>query len=232
MATTVRLYKLKCPASSCDRGDGAHYKTPKLESGPAVKLMKKHMAAHHPPATLPTSPSCTPLTDSMKLLVIQSIAAKDFYGLPIQSLPVGIKVKVGRKKVLQGGRKSTCPPRRQLSRPPRRQLSTPPMRQLSSPPRRHLSSKRPCAAARSWPAMSPSATAASLTQLEGSTGTNSGQSGSMTSLLHLLNLSHCWQQTQLLHPAPPLLRGPVHALGPHLLEQQHPQHGPSPVPSQ
>ena len=109
MATMVRLYELKCLASSCDRGDGAHYKTPKLESGPAVELMKKHMAAHHPPAALPTSLSCTTLTDNMKLPVIQSIAAKDFYGLPTKSLPVGIKVKVNRKS----SEEAESPPGRQ-----------------------------------------------------------------------------------------------------------------------
>ena len=30
MATMVRLYELECPFPTCDRGDGARYKTPKL----------------------------------------------------------------------------------------------------------------------------------------------------------------------------------------------------------
>ena len=42
--------ELKCPACCWDRGDGAHYKTPKLDGGLAMDLLRKHMAVHHPPA--------------------------------------------------------------------------------------------------------------------------------------------------------------------------------------
>ena len=73
-----------------------------LESELAVWLWEMHMAEHHHhhhhhPAAPPASPSCTPLTDSMMLPVVQSIPAKDFYGLHTKSLPVGIKAKVNRK---------------------------------------------------------------------------------------------------------------------------------------
>ena len=41
----------------------------------------------------PTSPSCTPLTDSVKLPAVPSIAAEDPYGLFTKSLPEGIRIK-------------------------------------------------------------------------------------------------------------------------------------------
>ena len=82
-----------------------------LESELAVWLWEMHWAENHPQAAPPASPSCTPLTDSMMLLVVQSIPAKDFYGLHTKSLPVGINAKVNRKSseeaenppVLRGG---------------------------------------------------------------------------------------------------------------------------------
>ena len=88
---TMRLYELQCSAPSCDRGDGARYKTPKVEADMAFILLKKHMEERHPPAAPPTSPSCTPLTDSVKLPAVPSIAAEDHYGLLTKSLPVRIK---------------------------------------------------------------------------------------------------------------------------------------------
>ena len=48
-ATMVRLYELECTFPTCDRGDGAHYKTPKLASGPALALLRRHRAEQHPP---------------------------------------------------------------------------------------------------------------------------------------------------------------------------------------
>ena len=48
MATMVTL-ELECTFPSCDRGDGAHYKTPKLASGLALALLLKHRAETHPP---------------------------------------------------------------------------------------------------------------------------------------------------------------------------------------
>ena len=43
-ATMVRLYKLECTFPTFDRGDGAHYKTPKLSSGLALALLQEHRA--------------------------------------------------------------------------------------------------------------------------------------------------------------------------------------------
>jgi hypothetical protein len=91
MATMVQL-ELKCTAhcTLCP------YETPELESELAVWLWEMHSAENHPRAAPPASPSCTPLTDSMMLPVVQNIPAKDFYGLHTKSLPVGIKAKVNR----------------------------------------------------------------------------------------------------------------------------------------
>ena len=106
------------------------YEMPKLESELAVWLWEMHWAENHPPAAPPASPSCTPLTDSVKLPVILSLNAEDWS----PSLP-----QSGTRSGVTG---TTSPPdkRRQLSNPPdkRRQLSSPPdkRRQLSSPPRR------------------------------------------------------------------------------------------------
>jgi hypothetical protein len=104
----VGLYELQCTAPSCDRGDGASYKTTKLEAALAVILLKKHRAEWHPPAAPPNAPSCTPLTDSVNLPAVPSTAAEDSYGLFTKSPP--------------------SPPdkRRQLSSPPdkRRQPSS------------------------------------------------------------------------------------------------------------
>jgi hypothetical protein len=82
IATMVQL-ELKCTAhcTLCP------YETPELESELAMWLWEMHWAENHPQA----------LTDSMMLPVVQSIPAKDFYGLHTKSLPVGIKAKVNRK---------------------------------------------------------------------------------------------------------------------------------------
>ena len=81
MATMVQL-ELKCTAhcTLCP------YETPELESEIAMWLWEMHWAENHPQAAPPASPSCTPLTDSMMLPVVQSIPAKDFYGL--EKLPL------------------------------------------------------------------------------------------------------------------------------------------------
>ena len=50
--TMASLYKLECTFPSCDGGDGAHYKTPKLVSGQALTLLRKHRAEHHPPPSI------------------------------------------------------------------------------------------------------------------------------------------------------------------------------------
>jgi hypothetical protein len=73
--TMVRIYELECTFPTCGRGDGAHYKTPKLASGLALALLQKHRAENHPPASPPTTPSYTPLTDSVKLPAVPSTTA-------------------------------------------------------------------------------------------------------------------------------------------------------------
>ena len=75
MATMVTL-ELECTVPSCDRGDGAHYKTPKLVSGLALALLLKHRAENHHLTAPPASSPCTPLKDSVKLPVILSIAPR------------------------------------------------------------------------------------------------------------------------------------------------------------
>jgi hypothetical protein len=58
--TTMVTLELECTLPSCDRGDGAHYKTPKLADQPALALLMVHRAERHPPAAPPNAPSTHP----------------------------------------------------------------------------------------------------------------------------------------------------------------------------
>ena len=64
-----------------------------MPSGDTVQVLKMHRAERHPPAAPPTAPSCTPLTDSMKLPAVPSTTAEDSYGVFTKSMPEEIRIK-------------------------------------------------------------------------------------------------------------------------------------------
>ena len=132
--------KLECTFPTCDRGDGDHYKKPKLAVELALALLREHRAEiHHPPAPS----SYTPLTDIVKLPAVPSTTAEDPYGLLFtKSLPEEIRIKSSaeastmpvnsnvtrrtnkaakkaRQRAASTGPRSSCLPRpRQRSRSP------------------------------------------------------------------------------------------------------------------
>ena len=67
-----------------------------MESELDMRLWEMHVAAyhhHHHPAAPPASPSYTPLTDSVKLPAVPSIAAEDTHVLFTKSMPEGVRIK-------------------------------------------------------------------------------------------------------------------------------------------
>ena len=61
-----------------------------------MRLWEMHVAAyhhHHHPAAPPASPSYTPLTDSVKLPAVPSIAGEDTFRLFTKSMTEGIRIK-------------------------------------------------------------------------------------------------------------------------------------------
>jgi hypothetical protein len=102
MATMVPL-ELECTVPSGARWYGAHNKTPKLVSGLALALPRKHRAENHPP---PASSLYTPLNEIVKLPVVLSTTTITQSGT--RSMVTGqqvLQTRGGNCQLLRGGKK-------------------------------------------------------------------------------------------------------------------------------